>query len=121
MRAAILREYDTTPELDPLWAEPAVAAMQAANRFARHVALGQSAGLHAQVSVATLRNTPLTIVGHTNYAIPLNDQRAAYERMTAHAAAGELTADYERVGLEDVAPAWERLRSGPGAKLVVVP
>jgi len=107
--------------VDPLWGEPAVAAMEAANRFARHVALGQSAGVHAQVSVAVLRNTPLTVVGHTNYAIPVEDQRAAYERMTAHAAAGELTADYERVPLDDVASAWERLRSGPGAKLVVVP
>ena len=107
--------------VDPLWGEPALAAMEAANRFARHVALGQSAGLHAQVSVATLRNTPLTIVGHTNYAIPPNDQRAAYERMTAHAAAGELTADVERFPLDDAPAAWERLRSGPRAKLVVVP
>ncbi len=107
--------------VDPLWGEPAVAAMEVANRFARHVALGQSAGLHAQVSVGVVRNTPLTIVGHTNYAIPIEDQRAAYERMTAHAAAGELTADVERVGLDDVASAWERLRSGPRAKLVVVP
>ena len=95
--------------------------MEVANRFARHVALGQSAGLHAQVSVGVVRNKPLTIVGHTNYAIPMEDQRAAYERMTAHAAAGELTADVERVGLDDVASAWERLRAGPGAKLVVVP
>jgi NADPH2:quinone reductase len=107
--------------VDPLWGEPAVAAMAAANRFARHVALGQSAGVHAQVSVAVLRNTPLTVVGHTNYAIPVEDQRAAYERMTAHAAAGELTADVERVALDDVASAWERLKAGPGAKLVVVP
>ena len=30
--------------VDPLWGEPAVAAIKAANRFARHVALGQSAG-----------------------------------------------------------------------------
>ena len=43
--------------VDPLWGEPALAAMEAANRFARHVALGQSAGLHAAVSVATVRNT----------------------------------------------------------------
>ena len=78
-------------------------------------------GFTAARAVATLRNTPLTIVGHTNYAIPIEDQRAAYGRMTAHAAAGELTADVERVGLDDVASAWERLRSGPGAKLVVVP
>ena len=107
--------------VDPLWGEPAVAAMAAANRFARHVALGQSASVHAQVSVAVVRNKPLTIVGHTNYAIPLGDQRAAYAQMTGHAAAGELTADYERVALDDVARAWERLQSGPGAKLVVVP
>jgi NADPH:quinone reductase-like Zn-dependent oxidoreductase len=107
--------------VDPLWGEPAVAAMAAANRFARHVALGQSASVEAQVSVAVVRNKPLTIVGHTNYAIPVEDQRAAYARMTGHAAAGELTADFERVALDDVAQAWERLRSGPGAKLVVVP
>ena len=50
-----------------------------------------------------MRNKPLTIVGHTNYAIPDEDQRAAYERMAGHAAAGELTADYERVALDDVA------------------
>ena len=31
--------------VDPLWAEPAVVAMKACNRFARHVALGQSAGI----------------------------------------------------------------------------
>ena len=68
-----------------------------------------------------MRNTPLTIVGHTNYAIPLEDQRAAYERMTAHAAAGELTADVERVGLgrRGVGVGAAALR--PRAKLVVVP
>ena len=107
--------------VDPLWGEPGVAAMEASKRFTRHVALGQSAGMLAQVSVATVRNKPLTIVGHTNYAIPPNDQRAAYERMTAHAAAGELTADVERFPLDDAPAAWERLRSGPRAKFVVVP
>ena len=68
--------------VDPLWGGPAVAAMVVANRFARHVALGQSAGLHTQL-VGGMRN--ITIVGHTNYAIPIDDQRAAYERMTARA------------------------------------
>ena len=37
--------------------------------------------MHAPVSVATVRNKPLTIVGHTNYAIPFEDQQAAYERI----------------------------------------
>jgi NADPH2:quinone reductase len=108
--------------VDPLWGEPGVAAMEASKRFTRHVALGQSAGMHASVSVATVRNRPLTIVGHTNYAIPFEDQRAAYVEMCRHAAAGDLTADVDRIPLDDVAGAWERLRAGsPGAKLVVVP
>jgi NADPH2:quinone reductase len=108
--------------VDPLWGEPAIAAMEAAKRFTRHVALGQSAGVTAPVSVATVRNKPVTIVGHTNYAIPFADQQAAYADMCAHAAAGRLTADVERIPLADVASAWERLRAGsPGVKLVVVP
>jgi NADPH:quinone reductase-like Zn-dependent oxidoreductase len=108
--------------VDPLWGEPGVAAMEASKRFTRHVALGQSAGIHAPVSVATVRNKPVTIVGHTNYAIPFEDQQAAYVEMCRHAVAGDLTADVESVGLDDVASAWERLRAGsPGAKLVVVP
>ena len=108
--------------VDPLWGEPGVAAMEASKRFTRHVALGQSAGMHASVSVATVRNKPVTIVGHTNYAIPFEDQQAAYAEMCGHAAAGRLAADVEAMPLDDVAGAWERLRAGsPGAKLVVVP
>jgi NADPH2:quinone reductase len=108
--------------VDPLWGEPGVAAMEASKRFTRHVALGQSAGMHASVSVATVRNKPVTIVGHTNYAIPFEDQQAAYVELCEHAAAGRLTADVEAVPLDDVAAAWERLRAGsPGAKLVVTP
>ena len=108
--------------VDPLWGEPGVAAMEASKRFTRHVALGQSAGMHASVSVATVRNKPLTIVGHTNYAIPFEDQQAAYVEMCEHAAAGRLTADVDAVPLDDVGGAWERLRAGsPGAKLVVTP
>jgi len=107
--------------VDPLWGAPAEAAGKAAAPFGRLVALGQSAGLEATFSSADVRNNALRIVGHTNYKVPPADRRAAYERMCAHAAAGELTADYERVPLDDVASAWERLRSGPGAKLVVVP
>jgi NADPH2:quinone reductase len=108
--------------VDPLWGEPGVAAMEASKRFTRHVALGQSAGMHASVSVATVRNKPVTIVGHTNYAIPFEDQQAAYVEMCEHAAAGRLEADVEATPLADVATAWERLRTGsPGTKLVVVP
>jgi NADPH:quinone reductase-like Zn-dependent oxidoreductase len=107
--------------VDPLWGEPGVAALKTANRFGRHVALGQSAGAEATITNADVRGTPMTIVGHTNYAVPLEDRRAAYERMAAHAAAGELQIAYEEVPLDDVQAAWERQAAGPGVKLVVVP
>jgi len=107
--------------VDPLWGSPAEAAAKAARPFARLIALGQSAGLEATFTSPDVRNNALRIVGHTNYKVPGHDRRAAYERMCAHAAAGELTADYDRVPLDDAQAAWERLRSGPGAKLVVFP
>ena len=70
------------------------------NRFGRHVALGQSAGAEATFTSAAVRNNARSIIGHTNYAIPAEVRRSAYERMAAHAAAGELTADFEEIPLE---------------------
>jgi NADPH2:quinone reductase len=107
--------------IDPLWGEPAVAAMEALNPFGRHVQLGQSAGAQAAIASATVRGRPLSIVGHTNYSASIERRRAAYEAMARHGAAGELTADYERVPLDDVESAWQRQQAGPGVKLVVVP
>jgi NADPH:quinone reductase-like Zn-dependent oxidoreductase len=108
--------------IDPLWGEPGVAAIKAAKRFTRHVALGQSAGAEATIANPDVRGRAMSIIGHTNYAIPLQDRHAAYERMAAHAAAGELTVEpLERVPLGDVASAWERQAAGPGTKLVVIP
>jgi NADPH2:quinone reductase len=107
--------------IDPLWGEPAMAAAKAMAPFGRLVALGQSAGLEATFTSPDVRNNALRILGHTNYKIPEQDLRAAYGTMCAHVVAGELVADYERVPLDDASAAWERLRAGPGTKLVVVP
>jgi NADPH2:quinone reductase len=107
--------------LDPLWGEPAVAAVDALNAFGRHVAIGQSAGEEATLTSAAVRNTPISIVGHTNFSAERERRRAAYVRMAAHAAAGEITVDVERVPLAEVADAWRRQRASPNRKLVVVP
>ena len=107
--------------IDPLWGEPAIAALRASNRFARHVALGQSAAAETMVACVDVRSKPLSIVGHTNYAVPLADRRDAYERMAEHAANGDIEVDVERVRLDEAPAAWERLKAGPGVKLVVVP
>jgi NADPH:quinone reductase-like Zn-dependent oxidoreductase len=107
--------------VDPVWGEPAVAAIQAMTAGGRLVQLGESAGAVATVPSAAIRGKSLQVLGHTNFAVSDEDRRTAYERMARHAAAGELQVDVERVPLDDVASAWERQRSSPGVKLVVVP
>jgi NADPH:quinone reductase-like Zn-dependent oxidoreductase len=106
---------------DPLWGTPAIAALAALKPYGRLVQLGQSAAPEATLTSAAIRGTPLTIIGHTNFAVPLGVQRAAYERMARLASAGELTAEVERVPLEDVPEAWERQASAPGRKLAIMP
>jgi NADPH:quinone reductase-like Zn-dependent oxidoreductase len=107
--------------VDPVWGEPAAAAMVAMNERGRLVQLGESAGAVATVASAPIRGKSLDVLGHTNFAVPVEDKRVAYERMAKHAVAGELSVEVERVPLEDAASAWERQRSSPGVKLVIVP
>ena len=107
--------------LDPLWGEPALAAMAAVKPYGRVVNMGQSAGAEAALTSAAVRNAPLDLLGHTNYAASEERKAAAYAELARHAAAGELRVEIERLGLDDVPSAWERQGSSPHAKLVVVP
>jgi len=107
--------------VDPLWGEPAAAAALACRSGARLVNLGQSAGATSPITSASIRGKPISVVGHTNFAVPREVKRAAYERMISHAAAGELTAPVERVPLSDATDAWRRQSASPRTKLVVVP
>jgi NADPH:quinone reductase-like Zn-dependent oxidoreductase len=123
LEAAIREAADDRLDVvvDPLWGEPAVAAMKAASKWARIVQLGQSAGAEATVASATVRGTPLTIMGHSNFAVPLEVRAEAYATMAAHAAAGELRIDVEKIPLEEVEQAFERQKESPNHKLVLVP
>jgi NADPH:quinone reductase len=107
--------------LDPLWGAPGVAAMGAVKRFGRHVQLGQSAGAEATVPSAAIRNKPIELIGHTNFAADEERKAAAYERMAQHALAGEITVAIERLGLDNVPEGWARVASSPHSKLVFVP
>jgi NADPH2:quinone reductase len=108
--------------LDPLWGAPAVAALGAISRGGRLIQIGQSAGLTAELPSAAIRGTLGEIRGHTNFLAPREVKVDAYRTMAEHAAAGRLRVDVERLALEQVATAWERLRAGAGGrKLVLVP
>jgi NADPH2:quinone reductase len=106
---------------DPLWGEPAAAAIQAAAPRATLVNLGQSAGATAELASAAVRFKNLSILGHTNFALPRDELAEHYRRLVEHAIAGEIRLDVERVPLDAVADAWRRQAEGPGTKLVVVP
>jgi NADPH:quinone reductase-like Zn-dependent oxidoreductase len=107
--------------LDPLWGEPALAALGALAAFGRLVQLGQSAGAEASVASAVVRGRARRILGHTNFLVPRDVRHAAYRRMLEYAVAGELTVDHEVLPLERATEAWERQAASPHRKLVLVP
>ena len=106
---------------DPLWGEPASAAVQAAVPWATVVNLGQSAGATSELASAAVRFKSLSIFGHTNFAVPPDELAEHYRRLVGHVVAGDIRFEVERVPLESVADAWRRQAEGAGAKLVVVP
>ncbi len=106
---------------DPLWGEPAAAAVQAAVPHATIVNLGQSAGATSELASAAVRFKNLSILGHTNFLVPPDELANQYRRLVSHAVAGDIRLDVERVPLDSVADAWRRQADGAGTKLVVVP
>jgi NADPH2:quinone reductase len=105
--------------IDPVWGEPLAHALQHAARHARIVHLGQSAGPEAPLRSADVRGKELTIMGHSNFALSKADRDRAYLELLDHLTAGRIAIEIERYPLDRVAEAWERQRSGPGAKVVV--
>jgi NADPH2:quinone reductase len=123
LAAAFLDACDGQLDLtiDPVWGEPGAAAIKATSFGGRVVQLGQSAGKEATLESGWIRAKLLSILGHTNFAAPAEVREQAYLRMVRHAAARELTVDFEVMPLERVAEAWERQEGSPGRKLVLSP
>jgi NADPH2:quinone reductase len=105
--------------IDPLWGPPALAAMRAARRGARHVQLGHIAGETIELPAPVVRSAALDISGFAVFHAPVDVRRAAYLRLTELAARGEVTIDATLIPLRDVAGAWERQARGADAKLVI--
>ena len=107
---------------DPVWGAPLAAAVQAATPRATIVNLGQSAGATAELASGPIRFKNLSLLGHTNFAVPEDELTEHYHRLVGHVAAGEIVFDVERVPLDAVASAWQRQADGTGGtKLVLVP
>jgi NADPH:quinone reductase-like Zn-dependent oxidoreductase len=107
--------------IDPVFGEPLVAAVNAASFGARLVQIGAGAGAEATIPSAPIRGKMLVLMGHTNFAAPPEVKREAYGKLAAAAARGEIVVDADRIPLEQVGEAWDRLVAGSHRKLVLVP
>ena len=107
--------------IDPLWGEPALAAMHAAAQRARHIQIGQSAGATIQLPAHLVRGARLEILGFAHIDPPAQTRREAYLKLTELAAAGALHVDTLPLPLSDCDKAWELQQQGAPAKLVLTP
>jgi NADPH:quinone reductase len=109
--------------LDPLWGEPARAAIDALTSDGVYVSFGQAASPAAELSGIPLRNRRVTVVGHSGAWASPEERQAALAR--AHGLAAErgtrLELDIEEVPLDEVSAAWEQLSRSGGRRLVVCP
>ena len=105
--------------IDPLWGPPALAALGAARRGARHVQIGQIASPTLTLPAPLVRSIALNLMGFAVFYAPLEVRRAAYVRVTELAARGGLTVHLEVLPLAEIGTAWHRQRQGNGTKLVI--
>lgn len=116
-REAVGGGYDVV--VDPLWGEPAVAALASLNRDGRLVAIGNSAGETAPIPGRDFRNRLGKVIGHTNFLAPDAVKREAYAAMAAHALAGEIVVPVSERPLEEVGAVWEEQARSPHHKQVL--
>ncbi|HEY0493350.1 MAG TPA: zinc-binding dehydrogenase, partial [Candidatus Dormibacteraeota bacterium] len=107
--------------IDPLWGPPALAALRVLRVGGRLVQLGQAAAPEINLPSGAVRGRQLTILGHTNFAVPFEIKARAFQTIAGHAAAGRLKVSYETLPLEQAPEAWRRQASSPGRKLVLIP
>ena len=117
LREAAGDGYDVV--VDPVYGPPLEAALGATAPGARVVTVGATAGQTAEIAFRDLRVR--TLIGHGNQQAPLEVRRTAYGDMAAHAAAGEIAVEVERLPLLRIEEAWERQARGPHHKIALVP
>ena len=105
--------------IDPVWGEPLADALQYAQRHARVVHLGQSAGPQSPLRSADVRGKELVIMGHSNFALSREEHDRAYLEILDCVRDGRIELPLHRFPLDRAAEAWELQRSGPGGKVVI--
>ncbi len=107
--------------IDPVWGGPALAAMQAAARGARHIQIGHMAGLELSIPATVVRSSAIELRGFALFHAPADVRRTAYTRLIRAVGDGAIAVNTEAVPLEHIDDAWGRQARGAGTKLVIVP
>ncbi|WP_247041530.1 quinone oxidoreductase family protein [Arthrobacter rhizosphaerae] len=107
--------------IDPVWGEPALAAMHVAARGARHIQIGQSAAATIQLPAGIIRAARLEILGFAHVDPPVQVRHDSYLKLTELAATGALAVDTMTVPLSDCQGAWQLQQQGAPCKLVLTP
>jgi NADPH2:quinone reductase len=104
---------------DPVWGDPALAAIEAGNIDVRLVNVGRPAGDPIALSHPLMLRKRATIMGLSTAMDPTSVRRAAFARLLDHVQGGRLVVDHEVLDLDAIGDGWERLAAGAGRKLVV--
>ena len=104
--------------IDPVWGEPLADALQYAQRHARIVHVGQSAGSQSPLRSADVRGKELVVMGHSNFALNKAERDRAYLELLDHLSEGRIRLDYETFDLSNVADAWANQRNGKSVVLL---
>jgi NADPH:quinone reductase len=110
---------DVDAVIDPLWGEPAVAALNSLGIGGRLVHLGASAGPEATLPSAPLRGKNVSIIGHSSLTTPQNVKTRAYRELIEHATAGRLRVELDVFPLARIADAWADQAASPHRKVVI--
>ncbi|HET8895541.1 MAG TPA: zinc-binding alcohol dehydrogenase family protein [Gaiellaceae bacterium] len=105
--------------IDPIWGQPLADVLAYAAKHARVVHLGQSAGAEAPLRSADVRGKELQILGHSSFAMTVEEGNRAYLEVLDHVSTGRIALPVACYPLDRAAEAWERQRSGPGGKVVI--
>lgn len=107
--------------IDPVWGIPGVAALEALSPQGRFVQLGQSAGAEAAVKSSVIRGGYLSVLGHTSFLVPWEEQAAAYMALLDYASSGKIKVEYEVLPLDAAPDAWKQQAQSPHRKLLLSP
>jgi NADPH:quinone reductase-like Zn-dependent oxidoreductase len=105
--------------VDPLWGQPAMAAIESLGERGRLVNVGNTAGSEAQLPLQAMRKVRSAVLGLSSGWAPMPEKVEALSFVVEQIVAGKVSVSYEVMPLAEIGQAWSRQEGFPHTKLVV--